>query len=124
VTNTYEGVRARFDEQAGSLVLVDSTAADDALVIVGKGVAQGTWSFDGGVAVAHWAGLAITECKGLAAAKLADLAALVAKKPAVQAKPLDKEAVGGAAVLAVAPGTYTAETGGDEQARWLRFTRR
>jgi hypothetical protein len=92
-------------------------------LVKGAGKALGTWAFAKGVGVVNWAGVSIRECKGLESAKLPDLAALVAKKPAVLAKPNNKEARGGVAVLKIAPGTYKAATGGDKTARWLRFTR-
>jgi hypothetical protein len=115
----YGGIRA--DVSDDGFVLVDSE--DEAAQPKGAGKARGTWTFDSGLAVVHWAGLAMRECKGHEANELKTLEAAVAKKSAVTLKPNDKEAGGGAAVLKIAPGTYRAETGGDKKARWLRFTK-
>ena len=114
-------LRVRVDQT--SMVLVDSNAADEALdgLLEGRATARGTWAFDSGVAILGYSGITIRECKGLESANVADLEALAAKKPSI-VKPNNRDALAGAVVLKVTPGTYTATTGGDDTTRWLRFT--
>jgi hypothetical protein len=97
-------------------------AALDALV-KGKATSYGTWTFGKGLAVAHPAHFAITECRGLETGKLPAIEAVVAKKPTTLVRSVEDPQWRQGVVLKIPAGSYRIETGGDKKARWLRAVR-
>jgi hypothetical protein len=105
--------RVRSDE----IAFLDTEAPLTDELLTGTPTAHGTWTCDGALVVL-WAHSAVTDLRGVDQATVAALAPHLGK----HLKPKGEGHVGGGTVLPAA-GTFRAETGSNETARWCRFVR-